>query len=200
MKAPIDFYFDFSSPYGYLASRFIDDIAARHGREVSWRPILLGPVFQQSGNSPLVSQPLKGAYAMRDFPRTARYLSVPFVMPNPFPVATVAAARAYYWIHDSDPVNAKALARRLFDRFYGEGREISSLEAVLELSGELGVDRTALTSALADPVVKDRLKREVEAAIQRGVCGSPYFIIDGEPFWGSDRLTQVEHWLQRGGW
>ncbi|MDX2218714.1 MAG: 2-hydroxychromene-2-carboxylate isomerase [Burkholderiales bacterium] len=200
MKAPVDFYFDFSSPYGYLASRFIDDIAARHGREVAWHPILLGPVFQQSGNSPLVNQPLKGAYALRDFPRTARYLKVPFVMPAPFPIATVAAARAYYWLQDRDAAVAKALARKLFDRFYGEGRDIGSAETVLSLAAELDVDSAALSAALADPSVKDRLKREVDAAIGRGVCGSPYFIIDGEPFWGSDRLTQVDDWLRTGGW
>lgn len=200
MKAPIDFYFDFSSPYGYLASCLIDDIAARHGRDVVWRPILLGPIFQQSGNSPLVSQPLKGAYAMRDFPRTARYLKIPFVMPAQFPIATVAAARAYYWILDSDPSQAKALARSLFSRFYGDGRDIGAADAVLEVAGQLGVERGALEAALADPAVKDRLKREVDAAISRGVCGSPYFVIDGEPFWGADRLGQVEDWLRTGGW
>lgn len=200
MKAPVDFYFDFSSPYGYLASRFIDDIASRHGRAVIWRPILLGPVFQHSGNSPLVSQPLKGAYAMRDFPRTARYLNVPFVMPSPFPVATVAAARAYYWLFDQDPVLAKTLAQHLFSRFYGEGKDISSAESVLEIATGLGVDHADLAAALSAPQVKDRLKREVDAAISRGVCGSPYFIIDGEPFWGSDRLNQVEDWLRTGGW
>lgn len=200
MKAPVDFYFDFSSPYGYLGSRFIDDIAARHGRSVSWRPILLGPVFQQSGNSPLVSQPLKGDYARHDFPRTARYLKVPFVMPSPFPIATVAAARAFYWVNDRDPGLAKALAQGLFARFYGEGLDISSTDAVLGIAAAVGINQAALAAALNDPVVKDRLKREVEAAISRGVCGSPYFIIDGEPFWGADRLGQVEDWLRTGGW
>ena len=200
MKTPIEFYFDFSSPYGYLASSQIDEIGARHGREVNWRPILLGAVFQHSGNSPLVGQPLKGAYALHDFPRMARYLKVPFVMPHPFPIATVAAARAYYWLLDKDKGMAKALARSLFSRFYAEGLDISAPEVVAELAEQVGADRTALIEALADPVVKARLKQEVDAAITTGVCGSPYFIIDGEPFWGSDRLGQVEDWLRTGGW
>lgn len=200
MKPAIDFYFDFSSPYGYLASCFIDDIAARHGRDVSWHPILLGPVFQQSGNSPLVSQPLKGAYAIRDFPRTARYLKVPFVMPSPFPIATVAAARAFYWLHDRDPIAAKALARQLFARFYAEGRDIGAVEAVLDVAASVGVDAQLLALQLTEQAVKDRLKREVDSAIERGVCGSPFFIVDGEPFWGSDRLAHVEEWLRTGGW
>jgi len=200
VKTAVDFYFDFSSPYGYLASTLIDDIAARHGREVNWRPILLGPVFKTSGNSPLVGQPLKGSYAVHDFPRTARYLKVPFVMPSPFPIATVAAARAFYWIHDRDPAQAKALARSLFARFYTEGKDISSSEVVVELAIANGVDGSTLNAALGEQSVKDRLRDEVDAAIARGVCGSPFFIIDDEPFWGSDRLTQVEDWLRTGGW
>ncbi len=200
MKTPIDFYFDFSSPYGYLASCQIDEIGARHGRDVAWHPILLGAVFQRSGNSPLVGQPLKGAYALHDFPRTARYLKVPFVMPHPFPIATVAAARAFYWLQDRDPPMAKALARALFFRFYAEGGDISAPDVVVELAAQVGADRALLTAALADAALKERLKREVDAAIAAGVCGSPYFIVDGEPFWGSDRLAQVEDWLRTGGW
>jgi 2-hydroxychromene-2-carboxylate isomerase len=200
VKPPIDFYFDFSSPYGYLAAHFIDEIASRHGRTVAWHPILLGPVFQQSGNSPLVGQPLKGAYAVRDFPRMARYLKVPFVMPDPFPIGTVAAARAFYWLHDRDADMAKALARSLFARFFGQGQDISAAQTVIDVAGQVGADTAALSAALSDPVVKERLKVEVDAAIARGVCGSPYFIVDGEPFWGSDRLAQVDDWLRTGGW
>lgn len=200
MKAAVDFYFDFSSPYGYLASAFIDDIAARHGREVAWHPILLGPVFKTSGNSPLVGQPLKGTYAVHDFPRTARYLKVPFVLPSPFPIATVAAARAFYWIHDRDAAQAKALARALFSRFYTEGKDISAAEIVVDVAALIGVDGNTLSAALGEQAVKDRLRDEVDAAIAHGVCGSPFFIIDGEPFWGSDRLAQVEEWLRTGGW
>ena len=117
MKQPILFYFDFYSPYGYLASLKIDDIAARYEREVAWKPILLGPVFKASGNTPLVSQPLKGNYSKHDFVRSARYFKAPFGLPDPFPIATVAAARAFYWLYDRDPVKAKSLAKRLFARF-----------------------------------------------------------------------------------
>lgn len=200
MKQPILFYFDFSSPYGYLASLQIDGIAARHGRTVEWKPILLGPVFKASGNTPLISQPLKGNYAKHDFSRSARYFKAPFVLPDPFPIATVAAARAFYWLHDRDPLQAKALARRLFSRFYGEGKDIGAAEVVVSEAAALGVEPASLTAALGDQAVKDRLKAEVDKAIELGVCGSPFIIIDGEPFWGSDRLEQVDAWLRTGGW
>lgn len=199
MKA-IDFYFDFSSPYGYLGACLIDDLAARHGRTVDWHPILLGPVFQQSGNAPLVGQPLKGDYARRDFPRMARFLKIPFVLPDPFPIATVAAARAFYWVKDQDVALAVRFARALLQRFYVDGKDIGSAASVLEVADSLGIDRAALEAALGDAAVKARLKDEVDQAIARGVCGSPFFIIDGEPFWGCDRLPQVEAWLQSGGW
>lgn len=197
---PILFYFDFSSPYAYIASLRVDAIAAKHGRNVEWRPIVLGAVFKVSGNAPLTSQPLKGNYANRDFARSARYFKAPFVLPDPFPIGTLAAARAFYWIQDRDPAQARALAQRLFARFFGQGKDIGAPEVVIEEAVALGVDATALKAALGDQMVKDRLKAEVDKAIELGVCGVPFILIDGEPFWGSDRLEQVDAWLQTGGW
>ena len=71
---------------------------------------------------------------------------------------------------------------------------------VIDIARSMGVDGAALAAALDDPAVKERAKREVEAAIAAGVVGSPFFIVDGEPFWGNDRRDQVEHWLATGGW
>ncbi|HEX6102775.1 MAG TPA: DsbA family protein, partial [Alphaproteobacteria bacterium] len=78
MAAPIEFWFDFSSPYGYFGSRRIEGIAARHGRTVRWRPFLLGVLFQTTGQSPLLNQPVRGPYARRDIERTSRLYGVPF--------------------------------------------------------------------------------------------------------------------------
>ena len=93
--APIDFYFDFSSPYGYLAAHRIDRIAESHGREARWRPFLLGVVFAITGQSPLTNQPMRGVYALHDFQRGARALGIPFALPDQFPVLSLAAPRAY---------------------------------------------------------------------------------------------------------
>ena len=97
-SAPIEFHFDFSSPYGYLASTQIDKLAARHGRTVAWWPFLLGVAFKVTGQRALTEQPLRGPYAERDFARSARLLDVPYRMPPQFPFFALAASRACIWI------------------------------------------------------------------------------------------------------
>ena len=98
MAAPIEFWFDFSSPYGYLAAQRIEALAARHGRAVDWRPMLLGVAFKVAGTAPLTEIPLKGEYSKRDFARSARFHGVgDFRMPSRFPIATQAASRILLW-------------------------------------------------------------------------------------------------------
>ena len=200
MVQPIDFYFDFSSPYGYFASSRIDEIAARHGRTVHWRPILLGAVFKITGQQPLPTIPLKGSYAKHDLVRSARLLGVPFKLPSKFPIAGQAPSRAYYWIADRDAALARTAAQALYRAYFAEDRDISNPEVTANVAGKLGVSRDELIQAVNDAAVKERLRNEVDAAIERGVFGSPYIVIDGEPFWGADRLDQAEKWLATGGW
>jgi len=197
---PIEFFFEFSSPYGYIASQLADDLGKRTGREVIWRPFLLGPVFKATGQAPLVDIPMKGEYSKRDFVRSARFYGVPFALPAKFPIGTVAALRAFYWASDREPARARELAKALYKAYFAEGRDIGSPETVIEIAKAVGLDAAALSAALADPALKDRAKSEVDTAIARGVFGSPFFIVDGEPFWGNDRIPMLEAWLARGGW
>lgn len=199
MNEPIEFWFDFSSPYSYLASELIDDLAAKHGRKVKWRPMMLGAVFKVTGAQPLTSVPLKGEYSKRDFDRSARFLGVPYRFPPKFPLATLAAARGYYWLHDQDCKKAREFAHAVFRAYWVDGRDIGELPVLLEIVDRLGIDRDAFTAAIATPEIKDRLKQETDAAIARGMFGAPYFMVDGEPFWGADRLPQIEKWLATGG-
>ncbi len=200
MANPIDFYFDFSSPYGYLASTQIDELAAKHGRLVTWRPILLGAVFKITGGQPLPTIPLKGSYAAHDMARTARRFKVPFKLPSRFPVATTAPSRAYYWVRDRDPALARSLARALFHAYFAEDRDISNPEVTGNVAAKLDVSKEDLLQALNEPAVKERLRSEVDAAIERGVFGSPYIVVDGAPVWGADRREPGEQWLETGGW
>jgi 2-hydroxychromene-2-carboxylate isomerase len=200
MGPPLDFYFDFSSPYGYLAAGRIDDIAARHGRSVTWRPILLGAVFKTTGQQALTTIPLKGAYAKHDLYRSARLYGMPFQVPSRFPIAATGACRAFYFVCDQDPALARRLAFALYQAYFVDDRDISNTDVVTEIATSLGVDKMGLPCALNNPALKDRLRSEVDAAIARGVFGSPYIIVDGEPFWGADRLDQLDQWLARGGW
>lgn len=200
MPAAVEFYFDFSSPYAYFAAHQIDELAARHGREVDWRPILLGPAFAASGNQPLVAQPLKGAYSRHDWERVARLTGIPWTMPEPFPIPTLAAARATWWLRQADPALSRRFALAVFRAYFAEGRDIRQPEVVAALGAGHGVDPAGLLAAVEDPAWKARLKAETEAAIARGVFGAPFILVDGEPFWGWDRLPMIDEWLRRGGW
>jgi 2-hydroxychromene-2-carboxylate isomerase len=198
MPDPIDFYFDYSSPYGYIAAMKIDDLAAKYGRTVNWKPVLLGAVFKVTGGKPLPALPLKGDYALRDIPRSARFHGLHYRHPSKFPIAGQAPSRAFYWVNERDPGLARTLARTLYQAYFVEDRDISDPAITADVAATLGVQREELLAALGSDAVKDKLKNEVEAAIARGVFGSPYFVIDREPFWGVDRLDQIERWLGSG--
>jgi 2-hydroxychromene-2-carboxylate isomerase len=198
MADPIDFYFDYSSPYGYIAAMKIDAFAARHKRSVNWKPVLLGAVFKVTGAQPLPTLPLKGEYALRDIPRSARFHGLAYRHPSKFPIAGQAPARAFYWVDDRDPALAHQLARTLYEAYFVNDLDISSPAVTADVAAKLGLSRDDLLAAIASDSVKARLKTEVEAALARNVFGSPYFIIDGEPFWGVDRFDQMERWLTHG--
>ncbi len=197
---PIDFWFDFSSPYGYLMSEKIDALAAQYGRKVRWHPILLGIVFQATGSRPPADGvSSKGNYMMHDFQRSARFMGVPYNPPSRFPLPTQNAARAYYWLHGQDCALARAFAHAVYRAFFVDDRDISSPDTVLDIAVALGVDRDTLAAALQTPEMKARLKDECDRALTVGVFGSPHVVIDGEAFFGADRLPQIERWLETGG-
>ena len=200
MSAAIDFYFDFSSPYGFLAAQKIEALAARHGREVDWHPVLLGVIFKETGAAPLTMVPLKGDYSRRDFERSARFHGIAgFRMPSKFPIASQAPARIVLWAKTRDPALAVRVLKAMYRAFFTEGLDISDPGVAASVAAREGLDAAEARAAVDDPAMKDALKREVEQAIARGVFGSPFIIVDGEPFWGLDRFDQVERWLATGG-
>jgi len=198
MSKSIEFYFDFTSPYGYLAAQKIEALAAKHSRSVNWHPYLLGAAFKVSGASPPMAMPLKGGYMRRDFERSARFHGVPYRQPSQFPVATVAACRAFYWLMQKNPTQAVALAKALYHAYFRDDLNISDAENVVKVAASAGCDADEVRAALNDQAIKDRTKAAVDAAIAAGAFGSPYIVIDGEPFWGVDRFEQIERWLAQG--
>ena len=198
-KADIDFFFDFSSPYGYLAAQKIDALAAKHGRAVDWHPMLLGVVFKQTGAAPLTQVPIKGPYSKRDFERSARFHGIEYRMPPVFPIPSQAPSRIMLWAKRQEKAAGARAARALYRAFFVDGLDISQPDVAADVAGKAGFDRAAARAAVDDPAIKDALKGEVDAAIAAGVFGSPYVIVDGEPFWGLDRFDQVDRWLATGG-
>ena len=199
-KSPIEFYIDFSSPYAYLASRRINAIGEKHGRAVAWKPILLGAVFKITGAKPLVDAPMKGDYSRHDMERSARRIGIPLNWPSPFPFNSIAAGRAFYWLAGTDAGKAVPFAQAVYAAAFDQAQDVSGAEAVAAIAGGVGVSGEALLSAITQPEWKDRLRAETDKAIELGVFGAPTMIVDGEKFWGADRLDHLDEWLARGGW
>jgi 2-hydroxychromene-2-carboxylate isomerase len=197
-RTPIDFYFDFSSPYSYIASEWIGALAARHARTVRWRAILLGATFQAAELKSPVSYPIKRDYSMRDFERSARFEGVPLTMPQPFPIATQNAARIFWWLHGQDESRAIAWAHHVFRAYFTRGVNLNDPPMLRGLAQEFGLPGEEAEAVWNDPACKLQLKQENERAIAAGVFGAPFFVIDGEPFWGNDRRAQMERWLEKG--
>jgi len=196
--AAIDFYFDFSSPYSYIASEWIEALAARHGRTVNWRAILLGATFQAAELKPPVAYPLKREYSLHDFERSARFAGVPLKNPEKFPIPTQNAARVFWWLHDKRDATASHWARHCLRAYFARGVDLSDPDRLKELAAEFGLDPQQAEAVWNDPEWKARLKSANEAAIAAGVFGAPFFMIDNEPFWGNDRRAQIERWLEKG--
>jgi 2-hydroxychromene-2-carboxylate isomerase len=199
MASDLDFYFDFTSPYGYFAAMRIDALAAKYRRAVKWHPILLGVVFKRSGMAPLTTIPMKGGYSLRDFARTARFHGIPYQQPAAFPIATQAAARATLWLQNTvGDAEAIAFAKAVYQAYFADGVDIGEPANLLRIASGLGVDGAALMEGISGPAIKDQLKNEIEQAMLRDVFGSPFIIVDGEPFWGFDRFDQLEAFLKNG--
>jgi 2-hydroxychromene-2-carboxylate isomerase len=203
--ASIDFYFDFISAYGYFASLRIEAIAARHGRTVQWHPMLLGvAVMKVMGLKPLLETPLKGDYVLHDAARYMRLhdlkplrrISDPMMDPRP-------AARAFYWVKRNHPGCEAGFAQSVYDRYWRLGKDLSLPQEIAAVAADqpaMGIDPEALRAGEASDEARQDLREAVAGSIERGVFGSPFVLVDGEPFWGSDRLDLLDDWLARGGW
>ncbi len=199
MKNPIDFYFDFVSPYAYIASEWVEALAARHARTVRWHAVLLGATFAAAELQSPMSHPLKREYVQRDFLRSARFEGVPYVQPEVFLVSSLLAARVFWWLNDSHgPDAATAWARTGLRARFTQGAAIDDPVALKALAADNGLDPAEVETAWGDAQWKARLKRANDEAISAGVFGAPFFFVDGEPFWGNDRKPQIERWLAQG--
>jgi 2-hydroxychromene-2-carboxylate isomerase len=199
--APIAFFFDFVSPYAYLALSRAEQLAAAFGRALDLRPVLLGvTVMRVMGLKPVPQTPLKGPYARADVERLALLHSVPFRHHGLPEVNPVAAMRAFLSIKQHDPLAAHAFARRVFERLWVQGKDISAPEQFGEDVAAVGCDAGAVQAACATAEARDALRAAVDDAIAQGVFGVPFFIADGESFWGGDRLPMLEHWLTHHSW
>jgi len=194
----VDFYFDFSSPYSYLAAESIDDMAARHGHQVNWRPMMLGVIFKATGSAPLTEQhPWRASYAVMDFRRSAEMAGVPFRYPSRFPQASHNAGRVLLWLQATAPEKARPFALAVFRSLFVHDGDIQSADNLAGIGRVLGIDEAGLRAAIQDPAIKQKLAAANDAAQSRHVFGAPTFFVGTEQFWGHDRMPHLERRLEQ---
>lgn len=190
----IQFWFEYASPYSYLAAARIEKLAAAAGREIEWRPFLLGPIFQAQGwnDTPAALFPAKGRHMWRDVERLCNLYDLPYKRPEIFPQNGVRAARAT--LVAADQGFAPALVHAVYDRVFVHERDISDPAVLGEIIAGLGHDAAAVLAQAETPEIRARLRAATEEAMERGIFGAPSFILGDELFWGSDRLEQALAW------
>jgi len=182
--ATLEFFYDFVSPYSYLAATRVEAEVARVGGTVRFRPFLLGGVFNATGNKAPIEVAAKGRHLATDLGRWARRLGVPFAWPARFPVLTVLPLRAAFAAEKSGQLVPYTHA--LFRAYWADGRDISDPAVVVDVATKAGLDGAALVAAA--PAYKDALKVQTQEAVDRGSFGAPTFFVGQELFIGNDRL------------
>jgi 2-hydroxychromene-2-carboxylate isomerase len=195
--AALEFWFDFASTYSYLAAMRAEELAARSGVELLWRPFLLGPLFTaQLGikDSPFNVQPVRGRYMWRDLERLCARYGLGWKKPTTFPRNSLLAARICCAAGDAPFV--PAFCRAVFAANFAADRDINSPDVLGELLAAQGRDPIALIARAATPDVKAALKERTDEAARRGVFGAPTFFTDGEMFFGHDRMDHALDWAR----
>ena len=195
MPVTIEFYLDFSSSYSYIGQHQLDQLSQEVQLEVQWKPIALGAIFKQRGHAPDGLDTAKGAYIKRDVERSAAERKLPYKWPTPFPFNSINAARIFHYLAASNTAQAVEWGRAVFSASFAEGRDCSDTAVLAELGASLGHDGDSLIAATADPDIKKTLIVVTNEAAERGVFGAPTFFVNGEMYWGADRIDQIRRRL-----
>ncbi len=197
----IEFFFDCSSPWTYLAFHNIQPMAAELGVAIAWRPILVGGVFNAVNPSVYASRdnpvPAKAAYMRKDLADWARRAGLKILFPpTVFPVNSVKAMRGCILLEADGKL--VAFARAVFAAYWGEDEDISQDAVLAGVCARAGVDPKYLFAGIAEQPVKDRLRANTEELIRRGGFGSPTMFVAGtDMYFGNDRLVLVREAVER---
>ena len=189
--ATLEFFYDFVSPYSYLASTRVEGLVARTGATLRWRPFLLGGVLKATGNRAPIEVAAKGRHMLTDLERWSRRLGVPLHFPAPFPFASILALRAAFAAEAAGQLVPYTHA--VYRAAWADGRDIANPEVLAAVASEAGLDGAALVAAA--PQHKDALMKQTQEAIDRGAFGAPACFVGDELFIGNDRLDFVEEAL-----
>ena len=197
MAKKLEFFYDCSSPWTYLAFTRIEDVARRHGADLVWKPILVGGVFNAVNPSVYEGRqnPVKpkARYYQKDMQDWAHLYGIKIGNPTVFPVNSVKAMRGAFVAHEHGKISP--YSKRVFESYWGEDRDISRDDVMREIVRQTGLDAEEFFSKIQSQPYKDKLKGNTEELIERGGFGSPSIFVDGDMFFGNDRLVLVEHAL-----
>lgn len=195
MSKTLEFFFDFGSPTAYLAYKRLGQLAAEYPLQVVYRPMLLGGVFQATGNSTPVAVPAKAKYMLEsDLPRFVRRYGVPFRLNPHFPINTLNLMRGMFAAEDAGC--ADGYREAVFAAVWVEQENMGDPEVVTRVLRGAGLDAEALVAGSRDPAIKARLIEATDAAVARGVFGAPTLFMDDEMYFGQDRLDFIAEALQ----
>ena len=199
MASPIVFYFDFVSAYSYVAMNNIDRIAKRYGREVEWNCVSLPEILEHHKSISPREQPAKFAHNMKDFPRLCEMNGLPVSFPPEVPPYGASLHRLVFWrLNRKDPELAKTFARAVDHRYFGTGKEVrtaSQLHAACKAGG-VTLSMKEIQAAANDKNAQKALDKAFDRAVSDGMFGAPFMVLDGETFWGADRLDHLEYRLK----
>ena len=200
--ATVDFWFDFSCPYAYLASTQIEALAQRTGANLRPRPFLLGGVFRALGGPQNMADtlgPAKAEHNLADMQRWATHWDVPLTMPAGHPMRTVEALRAVLVV-EADGGDVWPLIHALYRAYWVDGSDLATLSGVAGVLSSVGLDADRTLARTQAPEIKERLRLQTVEAVTLGIFGAPSFVLhsEGSPgtlYWGQDRLGAVEQAL-----
>ncbi|HEN8710697.1 2-hydroxychromene-2-carboxylate isomerase [Pseudomonas putida] len=191
MSKTVEFFFDLGSPASYLAWTQLPALCVRHGATLRYRPMLLGGVFQATGNASPVMIPAKGRYMFTDLGRFAARYGVPFGLPPGFPINTLALMRGLVGTQLRTPERFEALLAALFNGLWAQRRNLGDAAVLEQVLAENGFTAAEFQLLTGDAEVKAALKQATEEAVERGVFGAPTCFVDGQMYFGQDRLDFV---------
>ncbi|XXK45900.1 2-hydroxychromene-2-carboxylate isomerase [Porticoccaceae bacterium nBUS_17] len=191
MTKSVEFYFDVGSPTAYLAHKRLKQLKLEYECSIIYHPVLLGGLFKASGNSSPVTVPAKGRYMMmEDLPRFAKLYSVPLNTNPHFPINTLNLMRGA--VSSLDEEYFDTYIDTIFKAIWVESRNMGDIDTVIEVLSDAGLDAKSILEATQNPEVKQQLISNTEQAVERGLFGAPTMFVDGEMFFGQDRLQFVE--------
>jgi 2-hydroxychromene-2-carboxylate isomerase len=203
INAPmIDFYFDCSSPWTYLAFHNIQPLARECAATICWKPVLVGGIFNAVNPSVYAQRdnpiPAKRDYMLKDLQDWAREAGLRITMPpSVFPVNSVKVMRACIWLLEQKPAVFLPFATAVFEAYWGDDLDISQDSVIAGIADRCGLDAPELFQAVSTPDIKDALKANTEEVMRRGGFGSPTMFVGHDMFFGNDRLPLVRSALLR---